>query len=117
MKKIFISYSTKEHHKILELIEKLKRKMPELKDAEIWDPSSNLTAGADFRKEIKKQILSSDVYVLLWTNSAANSPWVLYEAGMADASGIPILIMVEPGSPELHGALSMYKTIKLENES
>lgn len=117
MKKIFISYSHNEHHKIREAIEKLKRKMPELKDAEIWDPSSNLTAGADFRKEIREQILSSDFYVLLWTKRAADSPWVLYEAGMADASGIPILIVVEPGSPELHGALSMYQTVKLENES
>jgi len=117
MKKIFISYSHKEHYKIPEVIEKLKRKMPELEGAEIWDPSSNLSVGADFRKEIKEQILSSDVYVLLWTKDAADSPWVLYEAGMADASGVPILIVTEPGSPELHGALSMYQTVKLENES
>ena len=117
MRKLFISSSSEDHPKIRTAIEKLKSKMPELKDAETWDPITNINAGTNFRAEIKEQILSSDYYVLLWTKRAAKSPYVLYEAGMAYAIGIPIIIVVEPDSPKLHGALSNFQTVNLENES
>lgn len=116
MKKLFISYSHKDYYKVPKVIEKLKTKIPELKDAVVWDPTSDLSAGDDFRKEIKKQISSSDFYVLFWTKNAADSPWVLYEAGMADARGKSIVIVAEQGAPIPHGALSMYQTINLESE-
>ncbi|NOQ63369.1 MAG: TIR domain-containing protein [Methyloprofundus sp.] len=111
--KLFLSYSYNEHHKISQVLEKIKNKIPEFKDAVIWDPSINLKAGDDFRAEIKKQILASDVYVLLWTKSAADSPWVLYEAGMADASGKPIVIAVEPSSPKIFDVFSKYQIVEL----
>ena len=115
MKRIFISYSQKDHYKISEVIEKLQKEIPEFKDAEVWDPISKLSVGTDFRKEIKKQILSSDLYVLLWTEDSATSPWVLYEAGIADAVGKQIIIITGPDSPDLFGSLSEYHAIRLEN--
>ena len=63
---------------------------------------------------IKDQIASSDIFILLWTTEAARSPYVLYEAGMADAYAKPILIVTEPGSPELPSALSKYQIVTLK---
>jgi hypothetical protein len=117
MKKLFISYSHADLSKVRTAIEELETKMPELKGAKTWDPVSNLAVGADFRTEIREQIGSSDYLVLFWTKRAAESEYVLYEAGMADAIGTPILIVVGPDSPEVHGAISMYQTVELENLS
>lgn len=115
--KIFISHSYNEHHQIDVALEKIKVALPEFKEAEVWDPSTNLTAGSNFREEIKQAILSADVYLLLWSKGAANSPWVLYEAGMADASGKHIIIAVEPNSPPLIDAFTRYQIVNLKNES
>ena len=114
--KLFISYSYNEDHKLPKVLDIIKDRLPELKDAEVWGPT-NLSAGDNFREEIKKQIMSSDLYILLWSKGAAVSPWVLYEAGMAVASGQPIVVAVEPGSPELLDALQKYQIIELEKES
>jgi hypothetical protein len=55
--------------------------------------------------------------VLLWTKGAAESPWVLYEAGMADASGKKMLIAVEPDAPELIFPFQRYQVVELEPKS
>lgn len=115
--RLFISYSYNDYYKLPEVLKKIQDKLPELKEAEVWDPTENLSAGDNFREEIKKQIKSADLYILFWSEGAADSPWVLYEAGMADASGKPIVVAVEPGSPELFDTFKKYQVIELEKES
>ena len=116
MKRVFISYNHKEHHKISGAISFLKKEMPELEEAEIWDSIFSLSAEVvKIREEIQKRIESSDVFVLFWTKATPESGWCFYELGFASTSEMPVIIVIEPGAPELPDILSKFKTIEMES--
>ena len=114
--KVFISYAWNDHPDRKDVLAKLVEKMPNFKDAELWDPSTNLEPGDVFRDEIRNAIKTADTYVLLWSKNAANSPYVLYEFGMASAFGIPITVVVLESSdtPDLPAPIDQYQTVNLE---
>ena len=117
MSRVFVSYSMADKEDISSVIRRVTKRVPELEGAEVWDPSTGLSVGDDFRAEVKKQIQAADVMLLVWSKNSATSPWVNYEVGMADAQEKRIVVALEPGSPPLPGILSAYQAIELEEES
>src|SRR5262245_38048136 len=46
------------------------------------------------RREVKKQIQSASKVIVVWGTASANSQWVNYEIGLADALGKPIIAVI-----------------------
>lgn len=115
--KVFVSYAYDDLLDLDSVLEEIQERVPELKGAEVVDPSRTLSAGDDFRAEIARQIRSSDLYLLLWTEKSSKSPYILYEAGMADASDKRILVVATPQAPEIVPALKDSQVLMLEAES
>lgn len=85
--KIFVSYSERDTPLVdLALLHLQNRGLLPASAIERVGHQASLSAG-DLRGATKQAIESSDVVVVLWTKAAAESKWVNYEIGMADALG------------------------------
>ncbi len=78
--RVFISHSLKD----VELARDLARRLMEagvivFRDEESFQP------GVDLRSKIMNTIGKSDEVIVLLTDHSADSPWIRYEMGMADA--------------------------------
>lgn len=118
-KKIFLSYAMSDKEKVPSLVKKLQQH--QLRDEEqvvVVDPVNELLAGEDFRERIRQNIQDSDEVAVVWTTASAASGLVNYEAGMADALGKPIIIVVpDENAPELPGNLQGVQVFKFTEES
>jgi hypothetical protein len=94
--RVFISYSTVDRPLVQSALEWLRKS--ELRSAQIDDPANSIAAGDDFRSVITDKIRQADTVVLVWSDRAAKSAWVQYEVGMAQALGVPILVLLAAGS-------------------
>ena len=102
--KVFISYSYySDNNKLDELLKKIKKGNPKLKDADFFDPATDLHAGSNYREEIKKVISSCDLFLLIWSQASSDSVWANYEIGMANAIEKRMLVVKEKGAPPLPG--------------
>lgn len=114
-KKIFLSYAMPDKEKVPLLVEKLQRHQSQAEEQiVIVDPVSELSGGEDFRQQIRQNIQDSDEVAVVWTTASAASGLVNYEAGMADALGKPIIIVVsDENAPELPGNLQGAQVFRL----
>ena len=95
MNQIFVSYSMNDHAEAIEALgqwRKLLEEPAELKDPRIWAASDG-----NVRDRIRERIAEADSVVVVWTQQAPKSPWVLYEIGMAHALGTPITVLLAGG--------------------
>ncbi len=105
-KNIFLSYSKQDEGKLAAIVQKL-RQQGLYEDNQLPAIQHEVTAGEDFRKEIKRSISEADTVVIIWTPASANSSWVNYEAGMADALGKRIIVVrPDQNSPTLPANLN-----------
>jgi len=97
MSRIFVSYSMKDQPNVSEALGKW---LEQLKDpGQIQDPFVWASSNRDVREVIQERIKASDSFVVVWTKEAPESPWVLYELGMAHALGLPITVLLAGGEP------------------
>jgi hypothetical protein len=76
----------------------------------------DLTVGESFRDALRRWIMSADYFVLFWTEAAATSEWCNYEAGMAEALGKKVIVvMPEHCQAKLPSSLSGYPILRVEN--
>lgn len=78
MAEVFISYSSIDSVKAFEIVDQL-----EATGINCWLSQRNIPPGADYAIEIPKAITASDYFVLLLTNAAQNSPYVMLELDQA----------------------------------
>ena len=64
-----------------------------------WREASAAAAPPTQKISAKTAIASASKVILLWTDAGSKSDWVNYEAGMADALGKPIVVVIPEGSP------------------
>jgi len=103
--KVFISYATPDKKKVKSVLEKLRKSREVGLDLVIIDVQMP-ALGKDVRAEIKRSIKEADQVVIVWTKQSAESSFVNYEAGMAEALGKPItVVMPESGAPKLPSSL------------
>lgn len=113
-KRVFISHSMDDRPLVKSALKWLRES--ELGTAEIDNPMELNASGEDMRSLIRDKIRQADTVLLLWSDQAAESAWVQYEVGMAQALGVPILVLMAGGSrAELPAGLANGNIIKIES--
>jgi hypothetical protein len=97
--RVFLSYASqdREYAKSLEPVLS-KILSSKSKPLEIFDVQSNLAAGDDIRKTIKRAMDAANTVVIVSSPHVDNSQRVNYEAGLADALGKHLVIVGRKGS-------------------
>jgi nucleoside 2-deoxyribosyltransferase len=87
---VFLSYSLRDRDAAARFEKALERL-----GLQAFNPVKELRAGEDWRKSIQSAIKRSQALILLvGTPQSAASSWMAYEAGMAEALGKPILVLL-----------------------
>ena len=94
---VFISYSTVDVQKAIELKQYLERD-PKTK-FQVFLAETSVSVGDNLPTTITNAIKGCDFFLVLWSESAATSKWVPQEIGQAVNAGKPIYpIVLEEGS-------------------
>jgi TIR domain len=80
MFKVFISHKHEDHALALEVMNVMEGLQPELIDCFV--SGVDITAGMDWRREIRSALAKSHLLVLLFTAPSKNWDWCLYETGL-----------------------------------
>ena len=86
---VFISYSRRDAslaHSVADALERL--------GFNALDPGRQLQPGDDWRKAVRSAIKRSDAVILLASPHNVASSWSLYEAGMAEALGKKVMVLL-----------------------
>ena len=99
--KVFLAYARQDRHLVKPILKKLSL-TSSFKDYSIpiHDPMQTAKV-EDIRTNIKQSIKAANQVLVLWTKNAANSQWVHYEMGMADALDKPITVVKADNSTSL----------------
>ena len=115
--KIFISHSQASARDIPQILERLKRRGVLAETDEIVSPEDVHHGHRELRQAVHKQIASSSKVVVIWDKASAQSQWVNYEIGLADALGkqiVPIRLRGEQGP--LPDVLRKFQVLELEDD-
>lgn len=114
---IFASYSKKDQPDAKEALGKWLEHLKEPGQIHQY-PFVWVSPDLDVRKVIRQRIKASDSFVVVWTKDAPQSPWVLYQLGMAHALGMPITVLLAGGEPAaLPREIGEAKVVHLEQVS
>ena len=91
---VFISYAMENEPRIAKVIGQLKSKGIVTKNDKIIHASDIFVTGSSIRATVRKAIKDASKVIVVWSGAATDSDWVNYEAGMAEAFGKPIFMVV-----------------------
>lgn len=91
---VFLSYTRHDRLHVDKIIKTLKAQGLLNEQASIVAPSDSYPSGTSVRSALRSAIESASKVVLVWSDDSANSQYVNYEAGMAEALGKPIILAV-----------------------
>src|SRR5437588_12977570 len=94
-RRVFISHTMDDRPILYSAMEWLQHS--DLRLAEVDDPAKWGARAEDPRKTISEKIRQADTVVLVWSDKAADSAWVQYDIGMAQALGVPIRVLLAGG--------------------
>src|SRR5712691_5542650 len=94
---VFISYAMDDKPRIKKVIEELKTGQIIEEGDKIVDTSDIFVPGSSLRTQVRKAIEAASKVVVVWSGAGAESDWVNYETGMAEALAKPILVVVPKG--------------------
>jgi len=95
MTDVFISYA----HADLERVEKLAHALEAAGISVWWDRRIDL--GAEFSKDIERELAGAKAVIVAWSAASADSPWVRDEASFARKRGTLIPITLDANEPPL----------------
>lgn len=108
---IFVSYSTKDLHRVADLQTQLGGT-----PISVYVAQDSMPSGVEIPNAIRSAISQSDLFVLLWSENARASEWVLQEVGHARALNKPILPIVLTEGSRLPESLSNIKFISVADQ-
>jgi hypothetical protein len=88
--KVFLSYARADWPLVQSAMRRLRNS--DLRSAKIDDPADWSATADDPRSALSEKIRQADTFILVWSDRAAQSPWVQYELGIANALGLPIRV-------------------------
>jgi hypothetical protein len=112
--KVFLSWSGRDSQRYAtEWRRWIKKVFP---DAKVFLSSSDIRAGADWRREVSKNIRQSKVGIIFVTSKNMSAPWILFEAGaLAIAKRRRLVICMLPGaSAKLPSPLAGFQAVKAD---
>ncbi len=116
--KVFFSYAQQDKHLVEPTLKKLSQAgISELEiTSETDDPVQLAQAGENLRTMILDHVKSASQVVVLWSEHAANSQYVQYELGLADALDKPIIVVkTNRSAPQLPSNLAETAFLELDN--
>jgi hypothetical protein len=94
---VFLSYAIGDKPRMGRVLKELRtRGLLGARD-EIVHPTQVTVPGSSIRGVLRNAIQSASKVVLVWSGAGSASQWVNYEAGMAEALGKPIIVVVAKG--------------------
>jgi hypothetical protein len=113
---VFISYAQDDKSRIRKVIGELRSRGIVKEGDEITYAPEIFVPGSSIRGQVRKAIEASSKVVLVWSGAGAESDWVNYEAGMAEALGKPIVVVIPKGGmPRIPSNLDGIEILELEN--
>src|SRR5712691_850878 len=94
---VFISYAMHDKSRIKKVIGELKSRGIVEESDQITHASDVFVPGSSMRGQVRKAIEAASKVVVVWSGAGAESDWVNYEAGMAEALGKPVFVAVPKG--------------------
>jgi TIR domain len=95
---VFISYARADAHRLDGIVQSLvARGLVNEGDRILREEDLPVKHGA-LRDQVRKRIQSASKLIVIWGTASANSQWVNYEIGLADALGKPIIAVIPPKS-------------------
>jgi hypothetical protein len=94
---VFISYASSDKSRINSVIEELKSKGVIAEDDKIVYTTDVFSSESGIREKVRKAIAAASKVVVVWSEEGADSEWVNYETGMAEALEKPIFMVVRKG--------------------
>ncbi len=114
---IFISYAMGDRPRLKTVISELKARGVVGESDKITEPHAVFIPGSSIRGALREAIQAASKVVVVWSGAAAESQWVNYEAGMAEALGKPIVVVVPKGEArQIPAGLSDIQVIELQHD-
>jgi len=115
--RIFISYAYQDRKYLDKVLNELRKHGIVREEEDFLDPTIETASGYTIREEIKTSIEAASKVVILWTEGSAKSQWVNYEAGMAEALGKSIIVVIPEGSEaDIPFNLADVQVLKMEKD-
>jgi hypothetical protein len=113
---VFISYADRDKSRVRKVIGELKLRGVLSERDKVIDAKGLLVPGSNARDQVQKAIEDASKVIVIWSGAGAESAWVNYEAGMAEALGKPIFVVLGKGERSgLPIDLSDTQVIELED--
>ena len=91
---VFISYARADARRLDGIVQSLmERGLMKEGDRILREEDLPVKHGA-LRDQVREQIQSASKLIVIWGIASANSQWVNYEIGLADALGKPIIVVI-----------------------
>ena len=118
--KIFLSYAYQDREFAESVKSKIDELLPQLKMSagDVFDVQEDVDTDDDIRQSIKAAIEAAQTVIVISSVNADASPWVNYEAGLADALGKNLVVIGQQGGEDtalLHRFFDTAKIVKVEN--
>lgn len=97
-RKVFLSYAAQDRAFARAIESRLGDLLAASDPIDVVDVQASLPEGGDARRAIRSAMNESDAVVIVESPDVERSPWVNYEAGMADALGKPVVFVGRKGS-------------------
>ncbi len=95
---VFLSYALADRPQVKSRVSGLRSSGTITENESITDHSKVIMDSSASRSEVRKAIEKASRVVVMWSSRSAESEWVNYETGMADALGKKITIVVPKDS-------------------
>ncbi len=111
---VFVSYSNRDAKWATQVQQALERL-----GLHATNTSHDLRVGDDWRKAVQTAMRKSDALVLLMTSPYASSSWMQYEAGMAEALGKRVMVLLPKRYPvaELPADLASGQVVQFDPQA
>lgn len=116
--KVYVSYARSDAPRIESILAELAvLGLVQPSDEVLSDKGLEPKHGA-LREGVRRQIQSASKVIVVWTNASAESQWVNYEIGLADAYGKSIIPVVRRGElSSLPLLLQEFQAVVIEDDA
>ena len=110
--RIFISYG----HEDSDWAQALSRALAD-RSVDVWIDSSQLQAGKDWQRALTRGLRDSDVYAIVIGRRALSNSNVMFELGVASATGRPVIpiILSSASAPDLLTGLANIHQVRTDD--
>jgi len=92
---VFISYARSDARKVNSILKGLAARGVITKEDSVFKEEDLPAKHAELRKQVQHLIRSSSKFIVVWGKNSAQSQWVNYELGLADAFVKQVIVVID----------------------